>query len=113
MKLSNFEKDKEPDKIEIVKQQQAEIQKVFDSRIVPHENHTLFEVNTKDKTIVKAVFDEQPTLKWEDAVKGLISAEKKLTKKENCIYISCLNIKNCKKILDRDYNLNSKEFKVL
>ena len=36
MKLSDFEKDKVKDKIEITKQQQAEIQKVFDSRITPH-----------------------------------------------------------------------------
>ncbi len=41
MRLDSTKKDK--DKVEITKQQQIEVQKVFDSRIKPHENHTLFE----------------------------------------------------------------------
>jgi glutamyl/glutaminyl-tRNA synthetase len=91
----------EQDKIENVKQQQAEIQKVFDSKIVPHENHTLFEVDLNTKEIRLAVFDEQPAIKWEDALKGNISAMKKVTKKENCVYVSALNKKNVIKILKR------------
>lgn len=94
------------DKIEISKQQQAEIQKVFDSKIVPHENHTLFEIDLNTKEIKLAVFDEQPAIKWEDALKGSISAIKKVTKKENCIYISALNKKNAIKILKRDFGIS-------
>ena len=67
----------EQDKIENIKQQQAEIQKVFDSKIIPHENHTLFEVDLNTKEICLAVFDEQPAIKWEDALKGQISVQKK------------------------------------
>jgi hypothetical protein len=93
------------DKIENVKQQQAEIQKVFDSKIIPHENHTLFEIDLNTKDIRLAVFDEQPAIKWEDALKGNISAMKKVTKKENCIYISALNKRNVIKILKRDFNI--------
>lgn len=93
------------DKIEFVKQQQAEIQKVFDSKIIPHENHTLFEVDLKTGEICLAIFDEQPAIKWEDALKGQISVKKKVTKKENCIYISALNKKNVIKILKRDFNI--------
>ena len=93
------------DKIEISKQQQAEIQKVFDSKIVPHENHTLFMIDLNTKEIKLAVFDEQPAIKWEDAIKGNISAIKKVTKKENCIYISALNKKNVIKILKRDFQI--------
>lgn len=94
------------DKIEIVKQQQAEIQKILDSTIRPNKGHTLFEVNIAEKTIQKAKFDELPNIKWEDAVKGLISTQKKVTKKDNYIYISALNKKNVIKILKRNFNIN-------
>jgi len=105
MRISDFEKEQHKDKIEITKQQQAEIQKIFDSRIIPHENHTLFEVDLKTNEIRLAEFDKKPEIKWEDAVKGFISAKKTVTKKENCIYISALNEKNAKKILKRDFNI--------
>ena len=94
------------DKIEIVKQQQAEIQKILDNTIRPNKGHTLFEVNIAEKTIQKAKFDELPNVKWEDAVKGLISTQKKVTKKDNYIYISALNKKNVIKILKRNFNIN-------
>jgi hypothetical protein len=94
--------EEKKDKIENVKQQIKEIQTVFDYRIKPQKNHTLFEVDLVLKTIEIAKFDELPAVKWEDAVKGLISAQKKITKKENCIYISALNKKNVLKILKRD-----------
>ena len=65
---------------------------------------------TSDKDVIdvtaqrKTLFDELPNVKWEDAVKGQISLQKKITKKPNCIYISALNIKNVLKILERDFN---------
>ena len=95
----------EQDKLEIVKQQEIEKQKIFDNKIIPHENHTLFEVDLKTKEICLAIFDEQPAIKWEDALKGQISSQKKVTKKDNCIYISALNKKNVIKILKRDYQI--------
>jgi hypothetical protein len=94
----------EKDKLEIVKQQQAEIQKVLDRTLKPKKGHTLFEVNLIENSIQTATFDELPNVKWEDAVKGQISLQKKITKKPNCIYISALNIKNVLKILERDFN---------
>lgn len=93
------------DKIEITKQQQAEKQKILHSKIIPHENHTLFEVDLSIKEIRLAVFDELPAIKWEDALKRKVSAIKKVTKKDNCIYISALNKKNALKILKRDYGV--------
>lgn len=98
-------KDKQKDKIEITKQQIVEIQKVYDSTISPHKNHTLFEINLVDFTITEAVYDHEPEIKWEDAVRGFITSRRKITKKENCIYIPSLNVKNVKKILKRDYNI--------
>lgn len=107
MKLSDFEKDKVKDKIEISKQQQAEFKTIFDSRITPHENHILFEVNLLNKTIELAVFEpEIKEIDWNEAVSGNFKKRnKKVIKKDNCIYISALNLINCKKILKRDYNM--------
>jgi hypothetical protein len=48
------------DVIEIVKQQVKEIQLVLDNTIRPQKNHTLFEINLKDKTITTAVFEKEP-----------------------------------------------------
>lgn len=93
------------DKIEITKQQEADTQKILDSKIIPHENHTLFEVDLSIKEIRLAAFDELPSIKWEDALKLKVSAIKKVTKKDNCIYISALNKKNALKILKRDYGI--------
>ena len=92
----------EKDKLEIVKQQQSKIQKVLESTLRPNKGHTLFEVNLTENTIEIAKFDELPNLKWEDALKGQISVQKKITKKPNCIYISALNKKNVLKILERN-----------
>lgn len=105
MRLSNFEKDNQKDNIEITKQQEIEILKVFESRIRPHENHTLFEIDLKTGEINPAVFDEVPAIKWEDAVKGNLSSNRKITKREGCIYVSSLNKENVKKILKRDFNI--------
>jgi len=95
---------KEKDKIESIKQKQIEIQKVFENKIFPKKKNTLFEVNLKLKTIEIAKFDEIPAIKFEEAIKGNLIAQKKVTKKEDCIYISALNKKNVLKILKREFN---------
>ena len=105
MRLANFEKDQEKDKIEQVKQQVQEIPTVFDYKITPQKNHTLFEINLVLKTIEIAEFDEIPPIKYTEAMKGNIVAKKKVTKKENCVYISALNKKNVLKILKRDFGI--------
>ncbi len=105
MRLANFEKDQEKDKIEQVKQQVQEIQTVFDYKIIPQKNHTLFEVNLNLKTIEIAKFDEILAIKYTEAMKGNIVAQKKVTKKENYVYISALNKKNVFKILKRDFGI--------
>lgn len=105
MRLANFEKDQEKDKIEQVKQQVQEIQTIFDYKITPQKNHTLFEINLVLKTIEIAEFDEIPPIKYTEAMKGNIVAKKKVTKKENCVYISSLNKKNVLKILKRDFGI--------
>lgn len=96
------------DKIEITKQQVLEIQQILDSTLHPQKNHTLFDVDLNSETITEAIFDEQPLLHWNDAVSGNYRKMRKITRKENHLYISALNVKNVKKILKRDYNITIK-----
>lgn len=120
MRLSDFEKDKIKDKIEIPKQQQAEIQKVLDSRIIPHGNHILFEFNIKKRTIKLAEFKApKTTIHWFEALENYYKrkfskvdvfnsnpiTKSEVIKKEDCIYISALNKKNAIKILKRDFGI--------
>lgn len=105
MKNFTSEKDTE-DKIEIVKQTSIEKQTVFIGYVLPKKGHTMFEYNLKEKTIVEAVFDELPPLKFQDAKLGVKSASKNITKKPDCIYVSALNKKNVIKILERELNIN-------
>lgn len=88
---------KQKDKIEQVKQQVQEIQTVFDYRIRPQKNHSLFEIDLNLKTIELAKFDELPAIKYEDAMKGNISAQKKVTKKRKLHLYFCLKQKKCYK----------------
>lgn len=101
MKLETQAKDK----TEITKQQIKGFQRVLTDKIKPQKNHTLFEVNLLDKTISLAEFEEIPPLEWHKAVKGDLSLNKVVTKKENCVYISSLNKENAIKILKRDFKI--------
>ena len=90
------------DEISIVKEVKKDIQKLFVGSLKPKKGHTLFEINIKEKTIEIAEFDETPTINYLDAMQGKYLAKRnKVTKKENCIYISALNKKNALKILNR------------
>lgn len=104
--MRNIDSAKESfDKIENVKQVDIQKQNFLIGKFKPKKNHTLFEINPKERTILKAVFDEAPAIKFEDAMKGLKSASKKITKKPDCIYVSALNQQNALKILKRDYGI--------
>jgi len=93
---------KENDKIENVKQVSIEKQTVLLGTARPKKGHTMFEYNFKEKTIVQAVFDDLPAVKFTDAANGIKSTHKKITKKPDCIYVSALNKKNALRILKRD-----------
>lgn len=120
MRFSELLKSQTKDKVEIVKQQQAEIQKVFDSRIIPKENHTLFEFNILTNTIEIAEFKPpNTTIHWIEALEqyhnknlrkidvfnSKIITKSEVIKKDNCIYISALNKVNVIKILKRDFKI--------
>jgi hypothetical protein len=121
MKFSDQQQSKEKDKIEITKQQQAEIKKVFSHRIRPHENHRLFEFNLKKKTIKLAEFKppnteiywiealekyHNKTLKKVDINNAKTVTKSEVIKKENCVYIPALNKENVVKILKRDFSID-------
>ena len=82
-----------------------EEEKVF--KYESDENHILFEFDLKKKTIELAVFEpEIKDIHWNDAINGNFKKKnKKVIKKENCIYISSLNKENCIKILKRDFGI--------
>jgi hypothetical protein len=120
MRLSNFEKNQEKDKIEVLKQQVVEIQKVLSHRITPHENHTLFEVDLKKGTIEVAKFaPPNTTIYWHEALAryhkkvfkkiNIFNAQKitkaEVIRKDYCIYISALNKQNVNKILEKNWNI--------
>lgn len=96
---------KNPDKIENVKQFSIERQKVFIGSAKPMPGHTTFEVNYELHTIEKASFDVPPAVKFTDAAQGLLNNSRKITTKKNCVYISSLNKKNVLKILERDFGI--------
>ena len=70
-----------------------------------NKNSRLICLISEPKNIEIAEFDELPAIKFEEAMKGNIVAQKKVTKKENCVYISALNKKNVLKILKRDFGI--------
>lgn len=104
MKIKNEIKEK--DKIN-VEQKQFERKLNLENTLRPKENHKAFEYNIVTKELKLAEFMEEPIIKWEDAInKNFSNIKRKILKKDNCIYFTCLNFKNAKKILRRDYNIN-------
>lgn len=91
---------------ENVQQKEEEKQLKLIRRIKPHKGHTLYKVNEKTLEITLVEVEVSTTITWERAVKKDYSVNKKVINKEGFIYISALNVKNVKKILKRDYNIN-------
>ena len=73
---------KNPDKIENVKQVSIEKQNIYIGTAKPLPGHTTFEVNYELKTIEKASFDKPPAVKFRDAAEGMIKASKKNNRKK-------------------------------
>lgn len=94
------------DKVEIknVRQKQQETRHVLVNTIKPKRGHTLFKFDKKTKEITKAEFEEVD-IDYSTAIKGDLSAKRKVVIEGNCLYISALNKTNVIKILERDYNI--------
>lgn len=81
------------DTIEIVNQVQAKKIKSLLGSIIPHEGHTLYEFDKTNFKLRKATFERKNhVLRFnQDAGPDL---KKEVIIKENCFYISSLNVKN-------------------
>ena len=79
----------------------------LEKTLIPKENHKAFEYNLKKGELQLAEFMEEPVIKWEDVVnKNFKNIKRKILKKDDCIYFTCLNFKNAIKILKRDFGIN-------
>lgn len=86
------------DNIEIGAEQNKESKKVFINSIIPHENHTCFQYNTKTNALSKAEFKKQDVKIW-DSKDGIQhgAVKKEIIVDSDCIYVSCLNEENAVK----------------
>lgn len=87
--LENIQKDK----LEIQATIPVETEKKFLGSIVPHNGHTLFEMDLTTGSIRKAVF-ESVDVDYKEAANGNIVSKKQVIVKQNCIYVSALNAKS-------------------
>jgi len=87
------------DQIQNVKQVEVQKQIHLQNRFIPQKGHTLFEVNKVTMQVVKAEFEEVKDAPFEIKKRLAPITTKKVIMRENCIYISALNIKNCFKKL--------------
>jgi hypothetical protein len=94
-------KEEKKDKIEIVKQTQAESQRILVGRVRPKRNHTIFEFNVAEKTVKIASFKVDKVINFENVAKGNVSQNKEIDGKEGCIYIPALNEKNAWKKFEK------------
>lgn len=83
------------DKLEISADQKKESKKVLIDRIIPHENHTCFQYNTKTNVLSKAEFKKQDVKIW-DSKNGIQhgAIKKEIIVDSDCVYFSCLNEEN-------------------
>ena len=87
------------DKIEIVKQTQAESQRVYLGRLKPNRNHIMFELNLETRVLSRAEFRKNETVSFLDAMVGQVSINKEIDIKDGCYYVSAMNEENaCKKL---------------
>jgi hypothetical protein len=100
------------DKIEIV--DQAEVKKGLElvKRFFPHKGHTMFEINLITGEVIKAEFIIEESISYNKAKENSKVPQviaKKIVMKENCKYISALNIQNAMKKLGLGkVNINKK-----
>jgi len=92
-------KPKQKDKIQIQAEQQEEYKLEFVKRIIPKENHTLYEINVETNSITEAKFNlnQDYRLNWNWKKGDRIASKKSLIVNEGCVYVSALNKSNALK----------------
>lgn len=82
---------REKTKLEVTQEKEAEIKLEYDSTIIPHENHTLWEIDIKTQEISKAEYevgDYMYNPKWTKKTK--LNKNLKIITNEGKVYISAL-----------------------
>lgn len=96
---------KEKDKIEVSQEKQIEYQLIYQGTIVPHEGHTLYEIDLKTKEINEAEYQHQDYVfdpEWHPSKK--LKVDSKVIMNEGCVYVSALNKKNALKKFEKNSN---------
>lgn len=92
--------------MENVVQKEVEKKSELIGTLTPKKNHTLFKVHKKTLEISKADYKLEKDIHYDKALNNEFSKKKSVIVDKDYVYISCLNVKNVKKILIRDYNIN-------
>lgn len=71
--------------------------------IVPHEGHSVFEFNKVNFQLKKADFENTSAYQLTKGAKAQ-QMRKSVKVNDNCFYISCLNIKNAMKQINKRFN---------
>lgn len=100
------ELEKKNNDLEIVNQvnKQQEKQTKHVGTIYPHGGHKCFEWNLDTGEIKEAEYNQE-AVSFMDAKRGIKSINRKVIVKENCKYLTALNLKNAKKHFFKQYNL--------
>jgi hypothetical protein len=91
------------DEVAIVKQVQQKKKREHVGQIIPHEGHSIFEFNKVTYELRKAKF-EYGSIMMTGNSKGVTTTRtggKTVIVKENCYYLSSLNVKNAVKKIHR------------
>ena len=91
------------DEIAIVKQVEQKKQRAHIGTIYPHEGHSIFEYNHATKELKKATFKDAAICFTQNKNQPRIE-RKVIDVKENCYYLSSLNIKNAVKKIHKRFN---------
>lgn len=102
-----FSKVKPEEKIELQIQKQQQVEKVLMGKIIPHNNHTVWEINLKTEKIQKATYIEKDSVINFGGIPPKENME--VLYREGFDYVSALNKKNALKKFRQNKN-GSKEF---
>lgn len=91
------------DEIAIVKQVEQKKKRAHVGTIIPHEGHSVYEYNHTTKELQKATFKDAAISFTQKKNQPQIT-RKVIDVKENCFYLSSLNIKNAVKKIHKRFN---------
>lgn len=97
--------NKERTKTEVTQEKQQEYQLVYQGSIIPHEGHTLYEIDLKTKEVRPAKYEAQDYVFDPDWYPGKrAKVDSKVIMNEGCFYASALNKDNALKKFEKGRN---------